>query len=88
MLDENGVIAIVLPFDQLDLLKKITAKIALFINRICSVKGKSDNQIKRVLVEISRELKIVKEESLVIEKARHQYTDEYIKLCKDFYLHF
>ena len=88
ILSQKGVIALVLPFDQLDLLKNILAKATLYINRICMVKGNSKSQIKRILVEISRESKNVKEETLIIEKERHQYTDKYIELCKDFYLNF
>ena len=88
LLNEDGIIALVLPFDQIDGIKKTIDNIPLYINRICLVKGNQDSQVKRVLMEISRKKQEVKEESLTIEHARHQYTDEYISLCKDFYLHF
>lgn len=88
MLNQDGIIGLVLPFDHLDGLKKNIDEIPLYINRICLVKGNHDTQVKRMLVELSKQKIEVKEESLIIEKARHQYTDEYIDLCKDFYLHF
>lgn len=88
MLNQDGVIGLVLPFDRLDGLKNFIDKIPLYINRICLVKGNPDSPVKRMLVELSKQKDELKKEVLIIEKARHQYTDEYISLCKDFYLHF
>jgi tRNA1Val (adenine37-N6)-methyltransferase len=88
MLNKNGIIGLVFPFDQFDELKNLIDKIPLYINRICLVKGNRNRPVKRLLIELSKQKKEVKEEELIIEQKRHQYTDEYISLCKDFYLHF
>ena len=58
----------------------------LFLNKICFIKGKISSPIKRIMMEFSfAKSKLIKEE-LTIEVDRHQYTKEYISLCKDFYL--
>ena len=38
------------------------------------------------MMEFSFNQSKIKTEHLIIEKSRNQYTDKYIKLCKDFYL--
>lgn len=88
LLNKDGIIALVLPFEKIDGIKKAIDKIPLYINRICLVKGNQNSSVKRVLMEICRKNREIQEESLTIEHARHQYTEEYTSLCKDFYLHF
>jgi tRNA1Val (adenine37-N6)-methyltransferase len=54
--------------------------------RVCYIKGNEISELKRVMMEFSFIKAKIKEERLTIEKSRHQYTNEYINLCKDFYL--
>jgi tRNA1Val (adenine37-N6)-methyltransferase len=54
--------------------------------RICRVKGHEQANVKRSLIEFSRNVKDIKMEQLTIEHSRHEYTDEYIDLVRDFYL--
>ena len=58
----------------------------LYPARICRVKGNPNSAMKRSLLEFSsyRSEPTIKE--LIIETSRHQYTEEYIDLVKDFYL--
>lgn len=58
----------------------------LFVNRVCHVKGMPNSKVKRSLLEFSFLKKELKTEELVIELERHQYTEEYKKLTKEFYL--
>jgi tRNA1Val (adenine37-N6)-methyltransferase len=37
-------------------------------------------------MEFNNSQNTILEENLIIEKERHNYTDKYIDLCKDFYL--
>jgi len=59
----------------------------LFPLKITRIKGTPTAEIKRSLVAFSfaetHELPI---DELIIETARHQYTEDYIALTKDFYL--
>ena len=58
----------------------------LFSNRVCRVQGNATSPIKRSLLDFSFHQTAIKEEHLIIETDRHQYTQEYINLTKDFYL--
>jgi tRNA1Val (adenine37-N6)-methyltransferase len=55
-------------------------------NYILRVKGNPTSKIKRSLIEFSFFKTEIKTESLIIETERHQYTQDYINLTKDFYL--
>ena len=70
----------------MDVFCEKTAQNDLKLSRIVLVKGSSSSPIKRVLLEFSFQERIVRKEELVIERERHQYTNEYISLTKDFYL--
>jgi tRNA1Val (adenine37-N6)-methyltransferase len=59
------------------------------VNRVCYIKGSILTDAKRVLVQVSKSNDSYHEQTLTIEKKkRHDYSEEYIKLTKDFYLHF
>ena len=58
----------------------------MFINEICRVKGNNTSKFKRSLLIFSFYKKKIKTTTLVIEKGRHQYTEDYINLTKDFYI--
>lgn len=88
LLAKDGCIALVFPFDKYDKISSIAEDLKLNQKRVCYIKGNSETKIKRVLLELTN-LKVQKEESqLVIEVSRNNYTEEYKKLCKDFYLKF
>jgi tRNA1Val (adenine37-N6)-methyltransferase len=50
------------------------------------VKGNPTSEIKRSLLTFSFNDSTIEEEELIIELGRHQYTNDYINLTKDFYL--
>lgn len=87
LLNRNGVASFVIPYDQKDLYIDIASKKSLYISRILYVRGNKNSSLKRVLLEFSFDKKeIVEEDELIIELDRHQYSDEYINLTKEFYL--
>ncbi|MGU9940191.1 tRNA1(Val) (adenine(37)-N6)-methyltransferase [Empedobacter brevis] len=86
LLHKEGVASFIIPYDQMDVFCEKTAQNDLKLSRIVYVKGNSSSPIKRVLLEFSFQERIVRKEELVIERERHQYTNEYISLTKDFYL--
>ncbi len=86
ILSDSGVFTIIIPFKEQTVFVSLAAKYRLFLNRVCSVRGTENSEIKRSMLEFSFYQKEVEETTLVIEKARHKYTHEYINLTKDFYL--
>jgi len=86
ILSKNGVFSLILPFKEEQLFIEIATKYNLFVNRICRVQGNSSTAIKRSLLEFSFHQTEIEEEHLIIETSRHQYTQEYINLTKDYYI--
>lgn len=86
LLSENGRFSVIVPISEENEIIVLASKEHLFPNRILRVKGAPHSEIKRSLLEFSfQETSIIPKE-LIIETARHQYTDDYIELTKDFYL--
>ena len=86
LLLENGNFSMIYPSHKLEEILTIANKYGLFLQRLTYVKGNPEVAVKRVLIELGFEKSICKESTLVIEHQRHQYTDDYISLTKDFYL--
>ena len=86
ILSENGTFATIIPFKEEENFINLAKENSLFLNRVCWVQGNKTSEIKRSLLEFSFHQAEIKEENLIIEIARHQYTKEYIELTKDFYL--
>jgi tRNA1Val (adenine37-N6)-methyltransferase len=86
LLSDSGEFSVIIPFKEEDSFIKIANQNNLFLNNICRVKGTETSEVKRSLMRFSFSQNEIKEAELVIEISRHQYTEEYIKLTKDFYL--
>lgn len=85
-LSENGKFSIIVPYKEEKTVIEEASLIKLFPNRILHVKGNPNSEIKRSLIEFSYKKSKENTTVLVIETERHQYTEDYIKLTKDFYL--
>ena len=83
---EKGIFSVIIPKDSEEYFCKIAATHKLYCNRVCYIKGNEASEVKRVMMEFSFIKSIVLTEHLTIERSRHNYTDKYIQLCKDFYL--
>ena len=86
LLSENGIFSVIIPFPRKEEFINIALENHLFLSRICNVKGTANSPVKRILMEFNNSQDTILEDNLVIEKERHNYTDKYIDLCKDFYL--
>ncbi len=86
LLSEEGRFSVILPFSEEKNFIVLASKEHLFPNRILRVKGTPQSEIKRSLIEFSFQEITVELKELIIEIARHEYTDDYIELTKDFYL--
>ncbi len=86
LLSESGVFSVIIPFKEEETFIGLAKDFDLFNNRITRVKGNPDSEIKRSLLEFSFTKYKVETNELIIETERHQFTQDYINLTKDFYL--
>lgn len=86
LLSENGLFAVILPKKEEVAFISLAEELGLFPHRICRVKGTSASEEKRSLLEFSFQKKTVLQTTLVMETERHVYTEDYLKLVRDFYL--
>lgn len=86
LLSKSGMFSVVLPYSKEKDFIVLASKEHLFPKRILRVKGTPNSDIKRSLIEFTFQENEVEPEELIIETARHQYTQDYIELTKDFYL--
>jgi tRNA1Val (adenine37-N6)-methyltransferase len=87
LLSENGFFTVIIPFKEEAKFIALAKENNLFPFKITHVKGTPTTKIKRSLLAFSfTEKANFPIDELVIETARHQYTEDYITLTKDFYL--
>lgn len=86
LLSKNGLFAMIAPFNEEESLIKLAMECRLYPKRITRVKGLAHLPAKRSLMEFTFENSEAILDELIIEKGRHQYTEKYIELTKDFYL--
>ena len=86
LLSKSGVFCVIIPKKNEEYICDIAKEYKLFYNRVCYVKGNMSSPVKRVLLEFSFIPSKLKKEYLVIEKSRHEYTNQYVNLCQKFYL--
>jgi tRNA1Val (adenine37-N6)-methyltransferase len=94
LLSEDGIFTVIIPFNEEANFISLASKSNLHPSSILHVRGNPTSEIKRSLVAFSfRETFIERSRGndleigeLIIETERHQYTQDYINLTKDFYL--
>lgn len=87
LLSENGIFAVIIPFKEEERFIDLCANVELFLVKVTRVKGSLTTPIVRSLLAFKRyELPVLEADELVIEINRHEYTDDYSNLTKDFYL--
>ena len=87
LLSEDGIFTVIIPFKEEENFIDLCAKAELYPVKVTRVKGSHKTPIVRSLLAFKRyELSVLTADELVIEINRHEYTNEYIELTKDFYL--
>ncbi|WP_235924309.1 tRNA1(Val) (adenine(37)-N6)-methyltransferase [Flavobacterium lotistagni] len=87
LLSETGTFAVIIPFKEEEKFIALCAQVELFPVKVTRVKGSHTTPIVRSLLAFKRyEMPVLEADELVIEISRHEYTDDYISLTKDFYL--
>lgn len=86
LLATKGKASFIIPFSEERNFITLASKYKLFATRITRVKGTPTSEIKRSLLEFSFTETAIETNELIIEINRHEYTEDYINLTKDFYL--
>ena len=88
-LKTNGSLNLILPYDQKKKVHYLSRKYELFIIRQCLVSPKPNKKPHRILMEFSLNNVDTQNENLIIEEnGRHQYSEDYKKLTREFYTTF
>ena len=83
---KNGTINLILPIDQKQEVTEYAEKFGLYVSKECIVFPKPNKNPHRLLIELSKTKKTFESQSLTIENdGRHNYTDNYKKLTREFY---
>lgn len=85
-LSDHGIFSIIVPFSEEEKIIALCQERELFPLKITRVKGNPTSEIKRSLMAFTRIEQTPLVDELIIEVGRHEYTDAYKALTKDFYL--
>ena len=88
-MEGNGNLQLILPYVEGNILIAEAHKYGFYCNRIIKIKPEPSAEIRRLILKFSRVQKKTSESFLTIEHGkRHEFTEEYVNLTKDFYLKF
>lgn len=89
LLNENGRLQLILPYVEGNVFIAEAIKYGLYCNRILKIKPLPTSDVRRLILTFSTTQKKISESFLTIEHGkRHEFTEEYINLTRDFYLKF
>jgi len=86
LLSEDGVLVVIIPFKEEEKFIALAKQDELYPFKITRVKGTPTTEVKRSLIAFSRDVKEIVIDELTIEIERHNYTEAYTELTKEFYL--
>lgn len=86
LLSPTGIFSTIIPFKEEESFLHLASQFGLFPQKMTHVRGNPTAAIKRNLLQLGFDKGTLITETLTIEIERHQYTQEYIDLTKDFYL--
>lgn len=86
-LSETGCFYVVIPTDSEKRIASVALPSGLYVLEKLYVKTRTEKPPKRVLLKLGRFQQSVAVEEIIIEKyGRHQYSEEYLELTKEYYL--
>jgi tRNA1Val (adenine37-N6)-methyltransferase len=89
LLEVKGFFQLIMPYVEGNIFIAEAQNFDLYCNKILKIKPLPDAEIRRLILKFSRNRIKTSERFLTIEKGkRHEFTEEYINLTKDFYLKF
>jgi tRNA1Val (adenine37-N6)-methyltransferase len=88
-LKDNGRLQLIMPYVEGNVFIADAHKYGLYCNSILKIKPLPTSEIRRLILTFSRLQKKPVERFLTIEHGkRHEFTEEYVNLTRDFYLKF
>jgi tRNA1Val (adenine37-N6)-methyltransferase len=89
LLTHEGSLQLILPYTEGTMLIAEASQFGFFCNRIIKIRSIPTGEIKRLILKFERTKKQIHEKFITIETGpRHQYTEDYKDVMKDFYLNF
>lgn len=89
LLNKWGILQLILPYPESTVFIAEARTFGFFCNRILKIKPAPTSEVRRMILTLSRERKKIVEQFITIETGkRHNFTDEYVNLTRDFYLYF
>jgi len=87
LLTPNGRLSLILPFQEGNEFVKLARSKDLYLTKSTNVKTRIEKPIERRLLEFQLIEAAIQKEELIVQKSgkRHDYTEAYIRLVKDFY---
>jgi tRNA1Val (adenine37-N6)-methyltransferase len=87
LLSDDGVFSVIIPFHEEEKFMLTATDSSLFPFKVTRVKGHASAAIKRSLMAFGRKKILdIQIDELIIENGRHQYSESYQTLTKDFYI--
>jgi len=86
LLTSTGRFCLIIPVDQDESATRIAILNHLFLKKKTLVLPTPESKPKRILLEYSQQDGFYSENQLVIETSRHQYSEDFIQLVKEYYL--
>lgn len=86
LLTPNGTFYTILPLPTFNKFIKICENVALFTSNICYVKSFPDKAAHRIMLAIKKEKTLYSVEFLNIRESNNLYSEDYVRLTKEFYL--
>jgi tRNA1Val (adenine37-N6)-methyltransferase len=89
LLDNTGIFQLIMPYVEGTIFIAEAQEYGFYCNNILKIKPLPTSEIRRLIMTFSRQRLKTNEKFLTIEHGkRHDFTEEYINLTKDFYLKF
>jgi tRNA1Val (adenine37-N6)-methyltransferase len=89
LLNENGKFEVIMPYVEGNILIAEAQEYGLFCNSILKIKPLPASEVRRLILTFSRQRLKTMEKFLTIEHGkRHEFTEEYMNLTREFYLKF
>lgn len=89
LLSEDGFLQLILPYDEGNIFVAEAQEHGFYCNSILKIRPVPSSEIRRMILGFSKRRTKPAEKFLTIEKGkRHEFTEEYMNLTKEFYLKF
>ena len=89
LLEERGNLQLILPYVEGNIFIAEAVNYGFYCNSVLKIRPLPDSEIRRLILIFSRQKTLPTEKFLTIEKGkRHEFTEDYINLTKEFYLKF